>query len=332
MWNGIAWTLLFLTTTLFAQTNNIERLNSITNLSRIAFGSCNDQKDAQPLWKDLMTTKPELFIWGGDAIYADWERSYNMAGSYQKQKDQPDYQAFANQTPIIGTWDDHDYSKNNADGTLLTKRDSQQQFLDFIEEPEGSLRRLQEGIYTSYEFGDDDKRIKVILLDNRYFKNLEADARMLGNMQWKWLEKELTNSKAKIHFIVAGLSIFSPLLPYTEEWGETGDMNRMLKLLTKTKPSGVLFLTGDKHFGSIFKRYNQLEFMSSGMTHVAPRKTWWYLGQKYPTTFFGLNYGLIDIAWEEGIPLLTLSIRNNRGEDIHRSKVKWQTDTWTFIR
>ena len=65
MQNGFALLLMFLTTSLFAQTNassNSERLEALktTNLKRIAFGSCNNQNQAQPLWKDLMITKPDL--------------------------------------------------------------------------------------------------------------------------------------------------------------------------------------------------------------------------------------------------------------------------------
>lgn len=70
--------------------------------------------------------------------------------------------------------------------------------------------------------------------------------------------------------------------------------------------------------------------MSSGMTHTAPRKTWWYLTKKYPNTFFGLSYGVIDIEWNESIPILTM-VKRNGMKDIHRTKVIWKDNTWSYL-
>ena len=330
MRNGWAWFLILFSSSVFSQITNIERINAVKNVTRIAFGSCNDQNDAQPLWDDLALIRPDIFIWGGDAIYADWETAYDMKSSYHKQFYQKDYKKFRSTTPIIGTWDDHDYAFDNANGTLQTKDTSKKLFLDFLEEPQDSLRRIQQGVYTSYEFQSADKKIKIILLDNRYFKDLDPEAPMLGKTQWRWLEQELKASTADAHFIMTGLSVFSPLLPYTEEWAEKpNEINRMLHLIKTYNPKGVMFLTGDKHFASIFQNYGQLEFMASGMTHVAPRKTWWYLGTKYPTTYFGLNYGLIDISWEGSNPLLMLSIRTPSGQSIHQSRFRWDNTAWS---
>lgn len=327
---SIAILLLLLSSLSPAQTNH-ERLSQLKNLKRISFGSCNDQGDEQPLWKDLIQQKPDLWIWGGDNIYADWTR-LTMLEAYKIQNAQADYQAFKAQTPIIGTWDDHDYAYDNAGGSYDKKQESQRMHLDFMEEPEDSPRRKQEGIYTSYEFGEADKKIKIIILDNRYFKNLEPDYPMLGKTQWDWLETELTDSDAKIHLITTGLPVLSPLIPYTEEWAHTNELDRMLNLLKKTKPRGVVFLTGDKHFSSIYRRWGHLEFMSSGMTHTAPSNTWWYLGRQYPTTYFGLSYGQIDIAWEETTPLITLSMRTPSGRDVHKSVFRWETERWMPVR
>jgi alkaline phosphatase D len=321
--------ILFLLATAFSHSKtNQERLQEISELRRIAFGSCNYQYSYQPLWEDLLGQKPDLWIWGGDSIYADWKDPEDVLQAFQTQNAHPQYSQFKEQTPIIGTWDDHDFGYDNASGMYLYKKESQQLFLDFLDEPKGSLRRQQDGIYTSYDFGEANKKIKIIILDNRFFKDLDWDYPMLGKEQWNWLEEQLTNSDAKIHFIVTGLSVFSPLIPITEEWAETVELDNMLKLLKKTKAQGVVFLTGDKHFSSIFQRWGQLEFMSSGMTHQAPRKTWWYLARRYPVTYFGLSYGQIDIDWVDAIPVLTMSMRNEYGQDIHRQKYIWQHTKW----
>lgn len=323
----VVMTAVCLSLSCFAETN-FEKLKNLKELNRISFGSCNDQGDDQPLWNDLIKQKPDLWIWGGDNVYADWMTRGSISLAYAFQNKNPQYHLFKKQTPIIGTWDDHDFSSDNADGNFTDKIKSQQEHLDFLEVPKDSLIRQQEGIYTSYEFGQQSRRIKIIILDNRYFKNLDPKYPILGKVQWDWLEQELLFSTAKMHFIVTGLPVLSPLIPFTEEWAQTSELSRMLELLKRTKPKGVIFLTGDKHFSSIYKRWGHLEFMSSGMTHVADKKTWFYLSKKYPTTYFGLSYGQIDIQWENETPTIKMSMRTTTGADVHTSRFKWQQETW----
>lgn len=300
-------------------------------LKRIAFGSCNNQNDSQPLWKDIVAQNPDLWIWGGDNIYADWGKTEDIARAYEKQNNIEDYKILKSKVPMIGTWDDHDYGLNDAGGTLAFKKISQSLHHDFLGVPKDSPRRNQEGIYYTHNYGQGDQKIKIIILDNRYFKGLETDAPILGKKQWEWLENELKNSDANLHFFVAGLSVFSPTLPYTEEWWHSPvEVNRMIDLMKKHQVKAPVFLTGDKHFSSIFKYWGHLEFMSSGMTHTAPRRTWWYLSRKYPTTYFGISYGIIDIAWEGTTPKLTMFMRDGK-RDIHKKNVIWKNNTWNFL-
>ena len=41
-------------------------------LDVIAFGSCNRDELPQPLWPVIAEENPDLWIWAGDNIYADW--------------------------------------------------------------------------------------------------------------------------------------------------------------------------------------------------------------------------------------------------------------------
>lgn len=330
MRSALALFLTFFTFISFAQTNE-EKLSALRTVKRVAFGSCNNQNDHQPLWKDALAQKPDLWIWGGDSVYADWGKTESVERAYKKQNEIPDYAAFRDATPMIGTWDDHDYGFNEAGGNLSFKKESQRLFQDFLGIAADSPRRAVEGVYTSYEFGQGDQKIKFIMLDNRYHKNMDPNYPILGKQQWDWLENEFKTSTASLHVIVAGLSIFSPTLPYTEEWWHyPSEVNRLLGLLKTYKVKAPLFITGDKHFSSIFKYSGQLEFMSSGMTHTAPRRTWWYLARKYPNVYFGLSYGVMDISWEGNTPKLDLYMRDG-SRDIHRRKVIWKNNTWEFI-
>ncbi len=50
----------------------------------LVFASCNDQNREQPLWKPIMENKPDLFVWGGDNIYADTDDMSKMQSDYNK--------------------------------------------------------------------------------------------------------------------------------------------------------------------------------------------------------------------------------------------------------
>ncbi|MEC7454029.1 MAG: alkaline phosphatase D family protein, partial [Bacteroidota bacterium] len=75
------------------------------------------------------------------------------------------------------------------------------------------------GAYQSYDL---NPNVKLILLDNRYFKSEYAPkayndpyppdekGTILGEEQWHWLEKLLQNSTANIHIIASGIQVLSP--------------------------------------------------------------------------------------------------------------------------
>ena len=62
-----------------------------------------------------------------------------------------DYQKVREQIPVIGVWDDHDYGLNDGGGDFNRKHLFRDIFLNFIEEPANTQRRLdtQNGIYQS---------------------------------------------------------------------------------------------------------------------------------------------------------------------------------------
>jgi alkaline phosphatase D len=314
-----------------AHQTNAERLSLTGNLERLAFGSCSKQYEKQFVWKDLIEQAPDLFIWGGDNIYANSNSPEKILAAYRQQNNVEDYKFFKMLTPIIGTWDDHDYGNNNEDGNFSIKKISREYALEFLEEPLMSPRRLRDGLYESYNFGEIGKKIKIILLDNRYFKNLETQSPLLGGEQWNWLQNEIHNSDADLHLVVSGLSILSPQNKSAEEWADYPSEKEKLKTLLRSKNIPYLYLTGDKHFASIFQKKKELEFMASGMTHNTKLPMRPYVRAKFPDPVFINNYGLIDFAWDNTSPILTLTIRTAFGQIMTTKKVRWEDHQWKEI-
>jgi alkaline phosphatase D len=253
----------------------------------IAFGSCNKQNLPQPLWGPIMTNKPDVFIWGGDNIYADTADMNKMEQDYNIQKSNPGYQKLISSTPVMATWDDHDYGKNDAGTEWEYKEESQQKFLDFLEVPQNNERRQRKGVYHSKIFNLENGSINVILLDTRYFRsNLimseepgkRYDANMegtvLGKEQWKWLKRELTNSKADFNLIMSSIQFLSAEHGF-ETWGNfPKEVEKLKALIISSKAENVVLLSGDRHISEFSKveipslKYPLIDFTSSGLTHT----------------------------------------------------------------
>lgn len=166
---------------LFAVVVRSTDVHSESELRVAAFGSCNKQFKPQPLWKDILNLRPDLWLWMGDIVYADSPLSpalpfirypagpRELEQSYNTQLARSDYQQVRNATSIIGVWDDHDFGMNNGDVTYGEHRaPAQQLLLNFLDEPKASPRWTREGAYISYTYGAAPRQVKFMLLDARY--------------------------------------------------------------------------------------------------------------------------------------------------------------------
>ncbi|MGH7127599.1 MAG: alkaline phosphatase D family protein, partial [Planctomycetaceae bacterium] len=140
-------------------------------LSKIAFGSCARQGRPQPIWEAIVETEPEVFLFIGDNIYGDTTDMAELKAKWEMLGSEPGYQKLKETCPILAVWDDHDYGANDAGREYPKKRESQQIFVDFFEDPADSPRRQREGVYLAKTFGPEGKRVQIILLDTRYFRS-----------------------------------------------------------------------------------------------------------------------------------------------------------------
>ncbi|MGB5943138.1 MAG: alkaline phosphatase D family protein [Leeuwenhoekiella sp.] len=255
----------------------------------IAFGSCNKPSLPNPFWKQMDALDPDVFIWGGDNVYADTGDMRVMKRYYDDQLAVEDYAAFAKNTPILGTWDDHDYGKNDAGVEWSKKDEAQQLLLDFLGEPKESPRRTQKGVYDAQVFETDGKTIKIILLDTRYFRsplqesskpgerytaNPDTNTTILGETQWNWLANELRESPADFTVIVSSIQFLSGEHGF-EKWNNfPHEVAKMEKLILDSPSQNIIFLSGDRHISEFSRKemdgldYPLIDFTSSGLTHA----------------------------------------------------------------
>nr|WP_299383821.1 alkaline phosphatase D family protein [Allomuricauda sp.] len=254
----------------------------------VAFGSCNKQSKDNPFWDDILDHQPMVWIWGGDNIYADTDDMELLKTMYDAQLQNVGYAKLRATVPIVGTWDDHDYGLNDGGEEFHKKKESQQVFLDFMEVPQNSDRRTREGVYSAHSYETPNGKVKVLVLDTRYFrsplekdpdpmrrykKNWEKTATILGTQQWDWLESELKTSDADFNLIVSSIQFLSGEHGF-ESWGNfPREVEKLKRLVIESRTKGVMVLSGDRHISEFSKvqweemSYPLIDFTSSGLTH-----------------------------------------------------------------
>lgn len=322
-------------------------------VSRVVFGSCADQNKPCPVWDKVADAKPDLLVLLGDNIYADIEDGKlkpstpdKMKACYADLAAVPAFKKLRESTYMMATWDDHDYGNNDAGEEWVHKDDAQTQFLDFFGVPADSPRRKRKGVYHAEVFGPEGKRVQVILLDGRYHRspirkadkplpgttirpylpNTDADATMLGEEQWKWLEEQL-KVPAEVRLIGSGIQVVSDEHPF-EKWATLpAERERLYKLIRETKATGVVILSGDRHLGDISVDpkavgYPLYDITSSGFNQGAagyrdpePNK------HRIGGMPWGNNYGVVQIDWAAKDPLVSLQLRGDDGEVAVQAKV-----------
>ena len=307
-------------------------------LSVIAFGSCAEQRHPQPIWEAILAQRPQLFLALGDNIYADTEDMNEMGKEYARLARIPGFRKFRATVPIYAIWDDHDFGVNDGGREYPKKDESKALFLRFWKEPAESPRRQRQGLYDAKVFGPEDRRVQVILLDTRYFRSPlklrpegEDDVRgrylpdpdpratILGEAQWRWLEAQL-KVPAELRLLVSSVQVLSDHHGW-EKWGNfPSERQRLLDLLQRSGASGLVILSGDRHFGELAVMdaglgYPLYDFTSSGLNQGSGH---FRLRPGDPTRVAmqasGNNFGVVRVDWDRPDPLLRFECHDEAGD------------------
>lgn len=287
----------------------------------LAFGSCGHQDTDLPILFEVAKLKPNYFIFLGDNIYGDSKRKSVIKKKYEQLSAIPSFQLLKTNTSVLATWDDHDFGKNDAGKEFTKKKQNKKIFLDFFKEPLTSDRWVHDGIYTSYNIELEGAKVQVILLDTRTFRDQlvrtnrknrgtdnpeyeltyaphkDSSKTILGTQQWAWLKGVF--SQAADYRIIASSTQFGIEYNGYESWANfPAEQNRILQLIKETQAGGVIFISGDVHYGEFSELKNKesypiFDFTSSGLTQewsfATPNKN------RIAGPMMQNNFGLIEI-------------------------------------
>lgn len=316
-----------------------QKLDTTSALQTIALGSCNRQDQPQVMWQYILQHNPQLWIWLGDNIYGDSEDMAVLAAKYRRQKYAPEYQHFRSQLSIVGTWDDHDFGVNNGGKEYPRKTESKKLMLDFLDVPANAPVRRHEGAYQAYTFGPKGRRVRVILLDTRSFRDPirlneqkemipDPTGTILGEAQWKWLEQQLQDRTVQLFLIGSGFQIL-PEDHRFEKWANfPSERRRLLELLVRTQPNRVVLISGDRHLAELSRLelsglgYPLYELTSSGLTHSYEKANEYNRYRVGPLTG-KKNFGLLYVNWSGTVPQVRAEVRGLENALYLKEELKW---------
>jgi|JI9StandDraft_1071089.scaffolds.fasta_scaffold08325_5 alkaline phosphatase D len=315
-------------------------------IKRIGFGSCLEQWNPQEIWKPMIYSKPELFLWLGDNIYYDSYIADEKKYYYNLLTSRKEFQDLKKISRMLYTWDDHDYGINDSGSEYEDKVNSQRIFLEAFEENPSSPRWKRKGIYDSYYFGTKGKRLQVIMLDTRYFRselkrdwrkyfgikrnipNTDEGATVLGEAQWKWFSDEL-EKEADLRVIVSSIQLVNTFHPF-EKWGNfPSDRKKFFDLIKEKKARRVIVLSGDRHMSELNVERENIPYPIYDFTSSSFNKPFKFIAPEESPKRVGKaiveeNFGTMDIYWEDKEPYLELRIISLGGKEEFYHKVKFK--------
>lgn len=318
-------------------------------LELIAFGSCVGQAEPQPIWDAVVGLEPDLFLFLGDNILADTEDMSVMRAKYVQQSEQPGIRKLFATTPVMATWDDHDYGRNDAGAEYPAREGAKREFLRFFAIPESADVWAREGVYSSRTFGPPGRRVQVIMLDTRYFRGPlqrwpdggrqtlgpyrpsdDTTATMLGGEQWRWLEARL-GEPADVRIIATSIQAVAGEHGFESWTNLPHERRRLFDLIERTRAGGVVLVSGDRHLAEISALpaddpegvgYPLHDVTASSLNQPSRAQ------ESEPNRYRAVegnykeeNFGTIQIDWGRSDPGLLLQIRNINGDVVLQTAV-----------
>jgi alkaline phosphatase D len=291
---------------------------------RFAFISCVGSGPAWPAaaWGDMAErTSFDLLLMLGDNHYANSTDVERQRLFYREQRQIAGFRQVTSRTPTYAIWDDHDFGPNNSDGTAKGKELALRTFKEHWANPAYG-QADDPGVYFKFSWGDLD----FFMLDVRYHRSPnkapeDGSKTALGRKQLAWLKRELLASKGTFKFIVSG-SEWQPD-GHADSWTSFDRERREIwDFIRDKKLTGVMLLSGDRHFTAGYQIRNQLIEITSG-----PMGSRNYGSPNLPEMFFkeveGKLYCVLEVDTTEAEPKAMLEVYRAGWGITHRQWFTW---------
>jgi alkaline phosphatase D len=292
---------------------------------RVAFCSCvgNHGYDSAGTWGDIaLRTNFDLLLMLGDNHYANSTDPTVLGRYFGVQRRIAGYAEISRRVPQYAIWDNHDYGPEPCDKTAKDKARALQVFKEFWPNPAFG-EPDNPGVYFKFSHGS----IDFFMTDDRYDRTPndapeDGTKSLLGAKQLAWLKRELLASKAPVKIIASGgeFQTHGQKNSWTSFLRERNDL---LQFIEDHGITGVLLISGDRHFTAAYQVMGKFIEVTSGPLGSAnadtkPTPEMFYYGGKG-----GKFYCIFDIDTERPDPKVVLEIYRASEGLVQRREFTW---------
>lgn len=226
-------------------------LDTNKKMPKVAIISCMSdffKSACKVMWNKVKAQDPDLLFLIGDTCYADQGSGGTPEGFWQRYVEtRSRIGVFRHKvlTPILASWDDHDFGKNNADGSFSQKKFMLELFTAFWLFPEERNYRRDMGVYQDFTaFGQ-----KFYLMDCRYFRSPDTH---YGPDQEEMLYDSL-NKNDQPSWLMNGSQFFGGYLKKESyEYTQNASFKKFCQKMSTVNAPFVL-VSGDIHYSELME-------------------------------------------------------------------------------
>ena len=324
----------------------------------IGFAACYAADQDAPITDALLDQRHDVFVFLGDNVYADIpdvaardledarlleEKADAFRAKWDELTGRRWFRTLARRSHVLATWDDHDFGVNDGGASYNLKQIAKDAFLDAFGEPGGSARRTTPGVYDAVTLGPAGRRVQIILLDTRTFRDdleklperdrefadgvsgnyaptTDTSTTMLGEAQWRWFTDQL-EKPADLRVIVSSIQVLTTDHGW-ESWALfPHERDRFFRTI---KGAGnVVVVSGDRHKSEVSVSRSE-EVDGAPGTPVA-ELTVGSLNKAYPwyneinrrrvgSVYHPVAFGELEIDWGGHEPEAMFRVRGEDGD------------------
>lgn len=284
----------------------------------IGFGSGAraDKDGLQAIWLQVQNARPHAFFWlGGNEAFSELPAEF-QAEEYRRQRSVPFLQPLLRSIPQLSTWD--------APATLPQEQlaDSLEIFQRYWPNPAFGTEQAP-GSYFNYQYGGVD----FIFLDTFSYRDETTQSTILGDVQMKWLQQQLSQSEAKFKVLLSGSSWSNLSAANHNTWtAYPEDRNGLFSYIRENDIDGVVLLSGDDDEAEIkaipMSREGGYDFYELVSSPLAQNPTPDYTEDNTAVIAIeepyadSMNFGTLTFDMSEEDPVVSLKVINVFGENV----------------
>ncbi|MBB4212744.1 hypothetical protein [Rhodothalassium salexigens] len=302
-------------------------------------------------WRALADRAPDLVLTLGDLISPPSAGGRDdpvaaVAQAYDRLGRTRDFRRLVAQVPMLAMWGGREYGAADLGRALPFRAEAKRLFLDFHAHLPDDTLRARPGLFYAATLGAPGRRVQILMLDTQWFRDPwavaadgrvaadpGAERRLLGDLQWAWLDRRLAEP-AQVRLLVSTLPVLPRDLAGARWAAMPAARLRLAHSLRASGAQGVVLVSAGPGFGAFYGHdgalgYPLVEMMIGPMRQASdhratdPRARAENTAPGAPPAgplrrspaLTGAQLGLVTVDWPAGQVTLTLDPLDGDGAE-----------------